>query len=195
MMLCEICHKNEATIHMQEIHGGEKKSLNICSECAASHKIVGSDVDGLNLAEMLYDFSSKMLASQGKNSDDSALFPSFPLNVDGSLICGECGWDMEAFRGTGRLGCAKCYEVFAPLLQEAIASMHKGVVHVGKELSLSKKRSGRTSKRDLRFEIALLEAELEEHVRREEYEEAAAIRDKIKTIQAKIKTGRKRGKN
>ena len=28
-MLCEICQKNEATIHIQEIVGGQKKSLHL----------------------------------------------------------------------------------------------------------------------------------------------------------------------
>ena len=34
ILLCELCNKNEATIHITKIVNGVKKEANICSECA-----------------------------------------------------------------------------------------------------------------------------------------------------------------
>jgi len=98
-MLCEICHKNDATIHMQEILNGTKKTLNICSECASQHKITGSDLDGLNLAEILYNLSSQMLSSP-KGDGEGAPHPNIQQPDDNSWLYCECGWNTGKFRNT-----------------------------------------------------------------------------------------------
>ena len=36
-MLCEICGKNEATIHIEEITDGKSKTLHLCGECMAKN--------------------------------------------------------------------------------------------------------------------------------------------------------------
>ena len=41
-MLCDICHRNEALIHIKEIIGSEKKELNLCEECAARQQQANS---------------------------------------------------------------------------------------------------------------------------------------------------------
>ena len=57
-MLCEICKKNEATIHIQEIIGGQKKSMHLCSSCAAAKQQgEGLDLGPFNLAGLLYKLS------------------------------------------------------------------------------------------------------------------------------------------
>ena len=33
-MLCQICKKNPATVHVQEIVNGEKRIMHFCAECA-----------------------------------------------------------------------------------------------------------------------------------------------------------------
>ena len=186
--MCDICHKNEATIHMQEIHGSEKKTLNICSECAAAHKIVGSDMDGLNLAEILYNLSSQMLAGQGHGEDEQG-DPDNPQDPMFPLFCG-CGWNTAKFRETGRLGCAECYDVFAPLLKDAIASMHKGAAHLGK---VPPGGEGATALegRNRAFELATLKARLDAYVREEEYEKAAKVRDDIRKLKAEMEKAEK----
>ena len=38
-MLCDICKKNEATIHIKEMHHGKWTSLNLCAECAKNNNL------------------------------------------------------------------------------------------------------------------------------------------------------------
>ena len=55
-MLCDICKKNPATIHIKGVIGDDQKTLNLCSSCAAEHeKTSGINFGAFNLAEMLYN--------------------------------------------------------------------------------------------------------------------------------------------
>ena len=182
-MLCDICKINEATIHVQEINQGKKKSLNICTHCASEHNISDKEIEGFNLAEILYNLSSQMLNNNPNDSDDNES-PGLehPDLIEGvsHLKC-NCGWDTAKFRETGRLGCAECYNVFAPLLRDALKSMHKGTFHIGKYPGTHIDENGKVA-----MKIMSLQKELEECVKKEEYEKAAKLRDAIN----KLKTGK-----
>jgi len=173
-MLCKICNKNPATIHIQEIINGEKKSLHICAECAAKKSQNDPVLQGFNLAEMLYNLSGQIDMAQDEEHKDEALSP----DAQNLLVCEDCGWDTAKFRKTGRLGCAKCYLVFRDILASALKNMHRGAMHVGK-------RPGGENNREagkLMLEIMNLQKELDELVQREEYEKAAVVRDKINAL-------------
>ena len=173
-MKCDICHKNEATIHVQEVIGSTKNMLNICSECAAEHNIGGDEMGEFNLAEMLYNISSQML--QG-HSDDQV---SNDLEDEEApeLTC-VCGWDTAKFRDGGGLGCPECYNAFAPILVNALHSMHKGSTHMGKRPD-----NAASADSDTRPAISVLslQKELEKCVKSENYERAAEIRDEINKL-------------
>ena len=179
-MKCDICHKNEATIHIQEIMNGKKKNLNICPQCASEKNLADSDIEGFNLSEILYNLSSQMMnASSDGNDDnlktdfnDAAIFSQHP-----GVVCSKCGWNTARFRETGRLGCANCYRVFEPVLRNAISNMHKGSIHVGKHPGTVEASSA-----EMAMKLMTLQKELEQHVSREEYEEAAKIRDRINEL-------------
>jgi len=98
--------------------------------------------------------------------------------VAGQEKCPACGYPLDTLSKTGRLGCAGCYEKFSAHLTTALQESQKALVHVGK-------RPGRKNAR--REE---LEAELQELVRSEQYEEAAQVRDRI----AKLKPSTRKGK-
>ena len=82
-MLCEICHKNEATIHIQEIIGGQKKSMHLCSSCAAAKQQgEGLGFDPFNLAGLLYKLS-------GNTTGAEYLFKVQPYRtVNGTEVAG-----------------------------------------------------------------------------------------------------------
>jgi protein arginine kinase activator len=178
-MLCDLCKKNPASIHIQEIINGEKKALHICPECAAKKSDEDPILKGFNLAEMLYNLSgqlelpfAKSQAQEQNDMEESQIVLSCPV----------CGWDSNKFRQTGRLGCASCYSTFKSILEVAMKNMHRGMLHVGK------KPGGGTSNESGRIMMELMELqkELDELVQREEYEKAAIIRDKINDIKKKI---------
>lgn len=191
-MLCDICNINEATIHVQEINQGKKKTLNICTHCAAEHNLSEKEIEGFNLAEILYNLSSQMLNKQPHEEVNENESPSLE-NPDFSdflkhLKC-TCGWDTVKFRETGRLGCAECYKVFAPLLKDALKSMHKGTFHIGKVPGAQVDQNGKIA-----MKIMSLQKKLEECVQKEEYEEAAKIRDEINKIRKTQKTSARKKK-
>ena len=181
-MLCKICNKNPATIHIQEIVNGEKKTLHICAECAAKKSKEDPVLQGFNLAEMLYSLSGQMGA--GASDKPEPLKTGDELTgQQPQMVCPKCGWDSEKFRKTGRLGCAGCYDVFSEIISPALSNMHRGVLHVGKVPGLDGSSDG-ASRRAM--EIMKLQRELEECVRREEFERAAEIRDRVNALRTDV---------
>lgn len=197
IMLCELCKKNEASIHIQEIVGGEKKTLHICEYCAA-HKqnTLGLEFGMFNLAEMLYNLSAKIPVSDGAkksssktDTDEEALSKQPPEGGDPeeekkevNLVCPVCHWDLAGLRKTGRLGCPNCYEVFKEILDEALPTMHRGTVHAGKIPGDDRSVDGSCWLR----ELSLAQQELNELIRKEEYEKAAVVRDRIIDLKRKL---------
>lgn len=180
-MLCDWCKKNEATIHIQEIVGNEKKSVHICGACAAekAHDKSGMPLGPFNLAEMLYNLTAK----QSSQADDPR---KENVPAAGELSrCPECGWTLDDLRKKGRLGCPTCYEYYKSILEGALESMHRGAMHVGKRPG----EAGTGSDADLsrlRLELLSLTREQEAVISREEYERAAVLRDRISELKARI---------
>ena len=175
-MICDICNINEATIHVQEIKEGKKKTLNICPHCASEHSLAEKEINGFNLAEILYNISSQMMKDNGEGGNPSILNPDFASDDVAHLKC-SCGWDTVKFRETGRLGCPKCYQTFAALLRDALKSMHKGTFHMGKQPGTVIDTNGQIATK-----ILSLQKELEVAVQKEDYEKAAELRDLINSL-------------
>ena len=176
-MLCELCDKNQATIHIQEIVHNKKKSLHICAKCATEKVEKDPILEGFNLADMLYNLSDDLklpFKTEKTEVKQEGLKPT--------LVCSECGWDSAKFRNTGRLGCAQCYLIFREMLVQGLSTMHKGTLHVGKQPG--EPSNNETSRISLK--IMILQQEMAEHVQREEYEEAATLRDEITSLKTTL---------
>ncbi len=190
-MLCEICKKNEATIHIQEIINSQKKALHICQDCAAKKNAGNGVFNGLNLADILYNISSN-IPSGGSGAE--AAKPNEPVvNNVPVITCSKCGWTTVNFSERGRLGCANCYAIFRDILSLALKNMHKGTMHVGKRPGMRSSADDEASRNAL--EAMKLQKKLEEHVMREEYEKAAEVRDLLASLKGRTKNSRKQNKD
>ena len=69
-MICDLCHKNPANIHIQEIVEEVKKSLHLCTECASKKQIDPSSFDKFSLAEFMSNVSE--LKSEISNQPQQA---------------------------------------------------------------------------------------------------------------------------
>jgi protein arginine kinase activator len=85
--------------------------------------------------------------------------------------CPTCGFTSEDVRKTGRLGCGDCYVVFATLLQDVLNDCQKGTRHAGKVPKSLRKPSKKR-----------LQEDLTKAVGKEQFEEAARIRDELGKI-------------
>jgi protein arginine kinase activator len=55
-MKCEICAKNEATVHLTQSFGDKFKKLDLCEDCAKTHGV--NDPTGFSLAELIKDLKN-----------------------------------------------------------------------------------------------------------------------------------------
>lgn len=89
--------------------------------------------------------------------------------MDGFLVCASCGQTFAEFQKSGLLGCSACYLAFESELGRILKRLH-GARHHCVEAP---------PKQDA---LAVLEAQLQDAVRREAYEEAVALRDHIRIL-------------
>jgi protein arginine kinase activator len=159
-MLCDICHKNIATVHLTEIVNDKIAEMHICSTCA---KTKTEEIkDQLNISDFLGGLSG-IGPAQGKKEE-----------ID--LKCASCGLTYADFKKKGRLGCSNCYVSFRVVLLPLIKKIHGSTHHVGK--SPLKHVLGAAQEK-----IADLKTQLKKAIQMEEYEAAARLRDEMKNLE------------
>lgn len=174
-MLCDICKKNEAVIHIQEISAAGKKIINLCNDCAEKHPqfdplLQFGNITFNDVIKNIKKISSDIIKKKTQDED--------------SPVCPKCGWDFQKMEeNNGLLGCEKCYEVFGDALQNTINSIHRSRVHTGKRPAKIKREPQAIKLEKLRK----LEEELQTAVMQEEYERAAVLRDEIAALKKKRK--------
>lgn len=111
------------------------------------------------------------------------------------LCCGNCGTTLDAFSKGHPLGCSHCYEVFADLIMKELIASHKvshkfatngkgRPTHIGRT-------PGEVNKLSPSLKLIALNEALEETLSREDYEQAAWLRDQIKELTEKGDDGKK----
>lgn len=162
MMQCQICNKNDATIHLTEIADGIRTEMHICEQCAAQQDITVKSHIPIN--ELL----SNLLAVAP--SDEELSGPP-----EQKVACPNCGFTLSQFRKEGVLGCPHDYEVFEKSLRPLIEKAHDGRTnHTGKIPSTT------PSDTKKQMELLKLRRQLDTAVQCEDYELAARLRDEIK---------------
>jgi len=124
----------------------------------------------------------------------TSLFNGFPFSQvmsglertgAGGRRCPKCGSTLEEIVESGRIGCAECYQTFRNELMPTIENIHGKASHVGKR--------PRAHKRELPEKTLLqqLQEQLQKAVREEKFEDAAALRDKIRELSGGEDEGKK----
>ncbi|WP_442602692.1 UvrB/UvrC motif-containing protein [Paenibacillus sp. KN14-4R] len=171
-MNCQECGKKPASLHFTKIVNGEKTEFHFCESCAREKgDLLPGTTNGFsihNLLSGLLDFD----LSNGNNG--------FTAKTAPTIHCDHCGLTYTQFTKLGRLGCVDCYNNFAEKLDGVLRRVHGNTVHVGKV----PKRSGGLIK--YKREIEDLKKDMMTRIEREEFEQAAKIRDEIREIEKKI---------
>ena len=163
-----VCKQQEATVHLTQVLEGKVKKLDLCEGCSKAKGL--DDPTGFSLADLLMGLGASQELAQAAGSPD--------------VRCPTCGFTHADFKKSGRLGCPDCYRTFGEGLEALLKTMHKGTRHVGK-------LPGQAGVSDAGAEDRLknLQRQLDEAIRLENYEQAALIRDEMKSVKEKVTGG------
>ncbi len=166
-MLCDICNKNPATVHLTEIIDEQMNELHLCEECARNKSAAMEQQFGLSdLLAGMVDFQ------KSSTKEEEAV----------AVKCPACGLTYTDFKKIGRLGCAECYNVFRKYLAPLLKRIHGSNQHIGKS-PVKGKAAAKPSKKIT--DLSELKSQLQKAIQAEAFEEAARLRDQIKVQEAK----------
>jgi protein arginine kinase activator len=157
---CQIC-ENPATVHLTDVVNQKKRELHLCERCARERNLLpappGPQLDLKALLNLLmHPFPT--------DRDEPGTTPSPAPGA-----CAACGLTPAEFKAEGRLGCEHDYDALRDALEPLLERIHRARVHAGKA-----PRAVRVGewKKHLRAAVAA-----------EDYEEAARLRDLIRTAE------------
>ena len=165
MKKCRRCSK-PATLHITEIHQGNAVAIHLCESCAREYL---EDESGQESQHPAAEFAAKLEALASDDSDESV------------ARCSNCDISFNEFREQGRLGCPTCYEEFRQDLLPLLENIHEESLHIGKRPLRSPTQTADQSR------LIQLRNQQREAVDREDYEAAAALRDRILEIEASLR--------
>ena len=169
------CEK-EATVHLTEIVNGNITKLHLCEEHAKQKGVEMEQHFGIaDLLQGLAEYGPPPAEAESKRSK-----------------CSNCGMSYEDFKKVGRLGCGECYRTFKESLAPLLKRIHGANQHTGKVVlaALSEpkepaaKGSAARTRQAKAHDVELLKEKLRKAIDQESYEDAARIRDQIRSIEA-----------
>jgi protein arginine kinase activator len=170
-MLCQDCNEQPAVIVFTQIINKEKTVLRLCKDCAEKRglhaPLTGSNFPIGELLAGMAEEEGKVEAQEMKK-----------------LVCSQCGLSYNDFKKAGRLGCSECYETFADGLKALLRKIHGSNQHLGKIPTFQKEHVQRKK------EIRKLRDALKKAIKAEEFEKAAALRDRIHEMERVCQTKR-----
>lgn len=171
-MLCETCGKRKAIVFYHENLDGQVRNFSLCGECAQAMKRSG-ELEELGTI-CTYRGRPWMLPEEPGLRDAPELFTSV---TDTSSRCPRCGASWADVTTMGGIGCAACYKAFATTLAEVLAVPGTGVPYTGSVPTAFRIKQERAE------QLASLRRELAVAVRGERFEEAATLRDRIRSME------------
>ena len=163
-MLCERCHKNNAAVHTVQVINGEKTEHYYCEQCAREM--------GMEKPISFEDIFQGFL-NFGTPKQDEFANPYKRV----AARCPSCGMTYDELRRTGKFGCSSCYDAFEPYITGSLKSILGDNVHKGK---VPKRNGGPLLKK---HELEDLKRRLVDAIAKEEFEESAVLRDRIKALE------------
>lgn len=175
-MICKRCGKNNAEIYYKQTVNGHTEEYVLCAQCADELKKQGK----LNIGTSGFfdDFGF------GKESSFFGLSDIFGLPRGSGRTkqsekkkCTLCASTFDDLVRNGKVGCAKCYEVFSDELRGSVESIHGKAKYMGK---IPKRFKAKETKAD---KLKALKAEMDGAIKSQEFERAAELRDAIRALE------------
>jgi protein arginine kinase activator len=171
-MLCGLCGKEDASVFVHQLDGGRGVELRLCSSCAEEQGLGGGEP---GQSEIIQNLARKLHPADAPSAGTE------PFLRDGN--CPMCGASLKELVAKSVLGCIHCGVLFAAELLAA-KNMDGGPAPAAQRL----RYRGRLSRASTRFQeerraLASLEMQLDHAVAREDYEDAARLRDLMRGLE------------
>lgn len=165
-MLCQQCQKRLANVYFTQVVNNKKVEMYLCEQCAEERRQLSLE-SSLNINDFFAGLMGLVNAT------------SYIANAqtDQEMVCSKCGMSFDEFQKTGKMGCSQCYQAYGDKMRNLLKRLHGNITHNGK-MPAKISKSIRTSR-----EIDVLKDLLNKAIQNEEYEKAAEIRDKIKSLE------------
>ena len=163
-MLCDVCKKNVATVHLTQMIEGKTKKVDLCEGCSKEKGV--DDPTGFSLADLLLGLGAAQEMEQASPGRE--------------VKCPKCGFSQADFKKAGRFGCPDCYVAFSDGLENLLKSMHKGTKHVGKAPHAFQQT------REVKGQLDSLQSQLTKAIAEEQFESAARLRDEINRLRDRL---------
>lgn len=158
-------------MHLTQVINGHKTEIHVCESCAKEKGYVSEEEEPYSLHNLLSGLFHFDTSAMEKNSSNQT-----KLNKE--LTCSKCGLTYKEFTQVGKFGCASCYQTFGDNLNPIFRRVHSGnTTHEGKV----PRRIG--SDIYQRKKLTDLKRTLQQLITDEAFEEAAKVRDEIKSLE------------
>lgn len=165
-MLCQKCHKKLGSVRYSEVVDGKVTDMLLCQDCLA--KLQEDRQTGFELSTPTAFTGRPVVAGGGVRK----------RAPKAKERCKACDTDLNSVLETGMVGCVTCYETFSAHTESLLEGIQLALAHRGKVPRLDDARARVRS--ELQSKRALLKTALS----MENYEEAASLRDEIRTLEA-----------
>lgn len=165
--MCDDCKERPASVHITKINNNQKTEKHLCDQCAQKSGEISFTTDSQFAVQDLL---------KGMFSHGVANVPQQKSGVP----CPNCGMTYSDFSRLGKIGCGDCFATYGDRLEPLLRRIHGTSSHTGKV----PKRSG--GKLALKQKLIQLRHSLDVHVSREEYEQAAKVRDDIRSLEKEL---------
>jgi len=159
-MICQLCKFKQALIKISYVINDKTIEINLCKECAEEKSLNNPLV---TLPQIFGNFIAELVGEDCLSE----------LNTDSDLKCGACGMTWEEFQESGLLGCDICYHTFEKEMEIILRRIHGSTQHIG-----CRPNSMRCVVDE--SELQQLNKRLRNAISRQQFEEAAKLRDMIR---------------
>jgi protein arginine kinase activator len=168
-MLCNRCKKRQASMFLTQVINSQKIEGHFCEQCA-------QEISGFQFNYEVHGIFNKFLTGLLGNELNTQLNHQVHQQR-----CSKCELPFNLFMKNGKIGCSNCYNDFKEEMLDLLRRIHGSNNHIGK----IPKRAGVDIK--LEREISQYRNEMQIAIKSEEFERAAELRDKIKSLEQKIR--------
>ena len=177
-MLCEKCKKKKATLYYHENINGKRRSFHLCADCTNTMDAAG-ELEDFSIVFPHFDapFSPSDEVIFSKIAASSA---QAPTEEPTDRACPVCGMTFKDIASSGKVGCSRCYEFFAPRMLPLIRSLHGHNTHTGHTPRIHRERAEKQAR------ITKLKEQLKEAVTKEAFEEAVVLRDELRRMESEF---------